>query len=105
MKPIIDIDRSVAEKFMDRPEMVTISETNRMGWMTYLRTDRNITHDGVRVLQIRHSDDGTPCTIEDGVLVNHYGDILVSDETYDELLKISHNDKQSVYYYLDRLIS
>lgn len=49
---------------------------------TYLRVDRTTLPAGKYAYDIRHTDDDwcEPCSISTGVLVNHYGTVVVSTD-------------------------
>lgn len=51
-------------------------KTEVRGYMTMERVDRNLLPEGWNAYDVRHGDSGNPCTIEDRVVVNHYGTFL-----------------------------
>ena len=94
----IDISREIALEYMDDPDLVIISGTNNIGWFTEDRVNKqnHSLYNDVKIVQVRSDDDGIgiPITIEEEVVVNRYGDMIVSKETYDIII----NNKNGYWY-------
>ena len=55
-------------------------KTEVKGYMYQGRVDRDIVPEGWHAYDVRHGDSGNPCTVEEKVVVNHYGTFLTQQE-------------------------
>ena len=61
----------------EKCDLITIFEQPAL--LTCMRINRNIVPDGLHCYDLRHGDDGSACSVEAHVTVNHYGTVLCKE--------------------------